>query len=316
MSQLNRTKQTDDTETNIVLTSKYMYFEPKKMYDKCAVFDFDGTICAKANGAKMFYAENDPNNLVFYYNVLKTLKELRKQKIQVVVISNQLNITDEKLQLFEEFLKLTKYKVYLLIAHKDNKYRKPNTGFLKLLKDKEILYYCGDAIGEEHSSFPPYRWSSSDYDFAKDNDIKFKRPTKIFGSNYETIEPEEDIIIMMGNMGSGKTTLAKRLESLGYVRFSQDELGDLKKKENKDKVIKALSKGKKVILDATHGNFKNRSPWESLAHTKNKSYVILWCVRDGRPFNSLREKPIKEVAYSTYTKYFCYPNEENYIIIS
>ena len=70
---------------------------------------------------------------------------------------------------------------------------------------------------------------------AKNNDIKFKRPPKIFGSNYDTIVPEEDIVIMMGNIGSGKTTLATRLTEHGYVHFSQDELGDLKKKDNKVK---------------------------------------------------------------------------------
>jgi hypothetical protein len=35
----------------------------------------------------------------------------------------------------------------------------------------------------------------------------------------------------------------------------------------------------------------------------------MWHVRDGRPFNALREKPVPEVAYAMYSKHFVDPRQ-------
>ena len=72
-------------------------------------------------------------------------------------------------------------------------------------------------------------------------------------------------------------------------------------------VVAALEKGGSVVVDATHASEENRKPYADLAKEKGIPFRILWHIRDGRPFNKLRETPIKELVYANYTKTFVEP---------
>jgi predicted kinase len=109
----------------------------------------------------------------------------------------------------------------------------------------------------------------------------------------------------MGNPGSGKSTTGRYIAARGYVHIEQDVAGS--KTAVKKAAEAALARGQSVVLDATHGSEANRSIYEELAAELKIPFQILWHIRDGRPFNALREKPVPEVAYAIYSKYFVAP---------
>lgn len=116
----------------------------------------------------------------------------------------------------------------------------------------------------------------------------------------------------MGVPGSGKTGLAKRIESHGYVRYSQDEKGDLQRKKCVKEMESQLNNGNKIVIDATHASSTKRKTFIDLANRLGKNIHILWLLRDGRSFNELRtDKKVPEVAYAIYTKYFSSPENNN-----
>ena len=283
--------------------------------ERCAIFDFDGTLVTKANARPAYEAESISDNFVLLYGVKEAFEQLIENDIQIVILSNQSNLTTSKIKQFELFSSLFDNKIMFLIAHQKNEYRKPEIGFLKLLENFEILFMCGDAIGQD-SEFPPFQWSDSDKQFALNAGIDFYSPIEIFESNYDSINPTEKVIIMMGNQGSGKTTLSKRLENTNRIRYSQDEYcGKLNTVKLKNEMKSQLRSGKSIILDATHSSAKNRQVWIKLAEEMGADYIILWCARDGRPFNALRAKPLKPVVYGTYSAHFDAP-DDHFIVVS
>lgn len=297
------------------LNDKFGYIQPiKYSTGKCVVFDLDGCLITKANGSPGYEAETDPNNYVFLYNVENTINEFLNNNIQVIIISNQSNITDAKVQMMLNIWNHFSKRLLFLIAHKHNEFRKPNPAFLEIIKcDYEILFYCGDAIGK-NSNFPPFQWGDADLNFALNGNVSFKDPLEVFGSNFYSIAPNQRLIIMMGNMGSGKSTISKRFETLGFIHMQQDNEGDLLAKFRINNVFDLISQGKQVIIDACNGG-KSKEQWIIQAKQRNVPFVILWLPRCGRSFNALRETPVSSRAYPQYTKYFIRP-QENYIIVS
>lgn len=65
-----------------------------------------------------------------------------------------------------------------------------------------------------------------------------------------------------------------------------------------------------VAVDATHSSRERREELYTLAREFQYTPVVLWSVRDGRPFNAEREKPVPPFAYGVYTKYFADPRED------
>jgi len=280
---------------------------------KLFMLDLDQTMITSLNGKDPSFPETIPNNWQFLGNVFETVQKLSNEDYQIIIITNQININNIKEEIILNVWKQLNGIPLILCANKNNCYKKPNTTFYQLLlstlSEQPIeLYYCGDAVGNDQ--YPPYRWSSSDLNFANNISARFIRPLDIFYSNYETFYPTEQLVIIMGNIGSGKTTLARRLEMYNnYIRYSQDEVGTLDQVGRTKEIKGLLLSGRKIILDATHSNSKKRQHWVNLANSINISSCIIWIIRDGRQFNKLREKPITSLAYSQYVKYFSIPNE-------
>jgi bifunctional polynucleotide phosphatase/kinase len=164
---------------------------------------------------------------------------------------------------------------------------------------------CGDAVGPA-DPFPPYRWADSDAAFATAIGAEFVRPCELF----HPCEPPralkiQELVILMGNPGSGKSSTGRLLASAGYVHIEQDVVGT--KAAVKKAVLAGLATGASVVVDATHGSATNREPYLTLAAERGVFARILWHIRDGRPFNALRPKPVPEVAYAVYSKHFTVP---------
>ena len=285
-------------------------------------FDLDGTLISYKNG-------HDPkrhnsisrDNWIFLGPIKEKIIEL-STTYNIFIITNQSKVSPEKMRMIEDIWESLDRIPFVLCANKKNIYRKPNIGFLGIIQDilnnnrivlnKNNSYFCGDAVGKD-DIFIPYRWSSDDKQFAVNCGLNFIRPIDLFGVS--KVIPSQDIVMMMGTPGSGKTTFAKIIEeNYGYIRFSQDEVGDLK--NNIVNIENLLITGKKIVLDATFASFNNRLSWIQLAKKLNKSLLVAWIIRDGRPFNTLRSKPISHFAWSGshgYEKNFSDPRDKSTI---
>jgi len=284
------------------------------------IFDLDETLITKVNGEPSKIPCTDCNNWQFYNGVVEHLREIIINGHYIIIITNQYNINEHKIKLIESVWKsLYQYPLILISTLHDN-FRKPNIGLMQILRsflkeEPSYISYCGDAVGPE-DDYIPYRWSSIDKDFAKNINALFFRPRDLFGSNFLSYVPSEDLVIIMGNQGSGKTSTAIFIEKNGYIRFSQDEVGKLDAVKRVNQIGKLLINGNKVVVDATHAKSEYRIKWVNLANSLNKSSVILWHINDGRCFNTLREKSVPEIAYKMYTKNFNYPSETKVVKIN
>ena len=164
----------------------------------------------------------------------------------------------------------------------DDFYRKPLPGMGQLALDKvpppEALYMIGDAAGR------PGDHSSADYSFAMNMKATFYTPenlvsiartgnplieqlscptlgildgrVKSLGGRPQCSPPigNPELVVLCGLPGSGKTSLAKRLELLGYIRISADEVSD---------PLVALDRtppGRSIVFDRTHYSAAQRRP--------------------------------------------------------
>jgi DNA 3'-phosphatase len=288
------------------------------------LFDVDGTLITSKKGRR--YAL-DADDWIFLGDVPEVLNKFKNAGWTIALISNQSDWSKKTEQIkgkFESILTALQeangWTPWLLLATgaKDAIYRKPGRGLYDLLLKKieltedkiQEVRMIGDAAGPE-TPFAPYQWSDSDRKFAEAIDAEFMLPNEslYFGKSpaIESAESQE-IVILMGNPGSGKSTTAKTLEEQGYIHVEQDI------KKAKDATLKAvkaaLETGNSVVVDATHAAETNRKPYEDLAEEKGIPFRILWHIRDGRPFNALREKPVPEVAYANYTNSFVEPEDD------
>lgn len=304
--------------------NQFMYLQGKiTNSNKFYGFDLDGTLIVYRDGHDpVRYNTVEPNNWQFLGKVKEKLLELSKE-YTIIIITNQFNLSENKRIMIENIWRMLDCIPFVLCANKKNEFRKPNTGFLNVIKQMipsvnfTESYYSGDAVGES-DCFIPYKWSSDDFDFSRNCGLKFSRQCDIFSCS--NVIPTQDIVIMVGNPGSCKTTFSKLLEqNFGYTRFSQDEIGKL---ETKIQIIKnELLIGKKVVLDATFAKLENRMHFLMLAKELNKSVMIAWVIRDGRCWNRLRTEPVSHFAYDGkfgYTKNFndpeIIPEGYNYIL--
>ena len=284
---------------------------------KLFLIDIDGTLVTSTSGRRWASSASD---WIFLGPVAAKLEELHRDGWIVALITNQSDwkVSPDPAAKITSILAalqiINGWAPWTLVAtatrkEKDTLYRKPGRGLYDLLlKTLNIttglteVRMCGDAVGPA-DPYPPYRWSDSDSAFAAAIGATFMRPLDLF-SAVSPVEPasKQEVILLMGNPGSGKSSAAKKLAESGYIHIEQDTMKS--KAATKAAVCSALKTGSSVVVDATHGSATNREPYTTLG----VPYRILWFIRDGRSFNSLREKPVPEVAYAVYSKHFVPPS--------
>lgn len=298
---------------------------------RLALFDIDGTLIVSRSGAR--WATDAEDWIWAHPNIPQVLQQRATAGWIVALVSNQqrADVDPAPRQKIESVLVALEaalgWRPITLIAtgpatlkdkHKTtNPYRKPARGLYDILlvnlglktSDVTAVTMCGDAVGAE-DPYPPYRWTDSDRQFAANIGAKFERPCDVFGMPEKpqpAPEGQKEIVLLVGNPGSGKSTTGRHLANHGYVHVEQDVVGN---KNHTVKFVKTMMKNgiHRFVVDATHGNPTNRLPYEELAREHQIPLRILWHIRDGRAFNAGREKPVPEVAYGVYTKYFDAPD--------
>lgn len=277
-------------------------------------FDLDGTLTTAKNGLDPKRSKQiSSDNWLFLGPIKEKLKELSKD-YSIFIITNQSKVSQIKLDMIASVYLALDGLPTILCANIKNEYRKPNTGFINVIRlmlannnidfNQMESYYSGDGVGET-DPFAPYRWGTVDYDFAINSGLRFVRPSDIFG--HADIHPTEELVMMMGTPGSLKTTFAKRLEHVfGYVRYSQDEITYKDLEKHKDRILSDIMSGKKVVLDATFAKEEKRLFWIRLIKEINDRYGsnirvrILWSIRPGYCFNDERSKETR-VSHFAYT---------------
>ncbi len=290
---------------------------PKKP-DALWMFDVDGTIITSSDGSKI-----SGRSFELLGDVYSVFDGIIQSGAAVALVSNQALWDFATQDKFAQLRVLFPNVIQAVATDHGSPFRKPSAQIYKEIQKlfdvaPEVKYMIGDAVGPE-ADWPPYKWSDSDQRFAEACGAYFYEARSIFPS-VPPPEPNrgyQELVIMVGNPGSGKSTTCLSLEAEGYVRVCQDELG------TKAKVIRqghaAWLQGKSVIVDGTNPSSEKRLEFirEITAFRdkfdKKPIVRIIWLIRDGRPFNGERPQPVPEVAYRVYTKNFNRPTVQELI---
>lgn len=296
--------------------------------DRIFLLDIDATLITSKSGRRW---AADADDWIFLGDVPATLNRLRVEGWIVALVSNQSDwktspaATAKIASILAALETANGWAPTCLVAtatrkEKDTVYRKPGRGLYDVLLSHlgltaagvSQLRMCGDAVGPA-DPFPPYRWADSDAAFATAIGATFVRPLDLFPPS-PSMSPSatQELVLLVGNPGSGKSSTGRALAAAGYIHVEQDVVGT--KAAVKRAVTAGLAAGKSVVVDATHGSQVNRDPYIALAAEKRVPLRIVWHIRDGRPFNALREKPVPEVAYAVYSKHFVAPVGERVVI--
>jgi len=227
-------------------------------------------------------------------------------------------------------------------------YRKPRPGIWHWLEqvgnsaipiDLNESFYCGDAAGRElhWTAGRKKDFSCSDRLFALNLNLKFFTPEELFQQMKPTkkyllpefnpngemcqslVETEleqftslnQEMIILVGIQGAGKSHVAANLESKGYVVASNDRCG------GKDKCLRvareAVKAGRRVVVDNTHRDRDSRKDYIELArsnHVPVRCFIMTTSHHHARHNNMYRELTdssharIKEPLFNSYRSKF------------
>jgi len=264
----------------------------------CAIFNLEGTLITSKNGGH--YNLNDLSSnfiLLGESSIIETLEELHREKFLIIIYS--------KNNIIWSVEKYFKKKLLVPIHFVQVKDIVSYVHSLKIPFDYNVSVYSGPNVGP-NDPYPPYRSSNIDRVIAQRLNFKFIRPIDLFGQY--TLQPSltQEMLLMMGMPGSGKSTQASMLiqKDSRYIACDTDAMPNY----NRDLTLKCseenLLKGKSVIVLALNQNSAKRNDFIKIAHSLGVPVRIAWFIRDGRPFNKYRgtTKEVKTLLSTHYHK--------------
>lgn len=154
------------------------------------------------------------------------------------------------------------------------------------------------------------------YDLPGFNPRDVSSSTLLEPDSERLVSASQEMVVMVGIQGSGKSHLSEKLENKGYVVASNDRSG------GKDKTLKisrdALASGKSVVVDNTHRDKQSRKDYISLARDRNIPVRCFWMTttHDQARHNNLyreltdpRHVKINEALFNSYRSHFEKPEE-------
>ena len=324
-----------------------MYYIPKNpiLTHKIAGFDFVNTLIWSDRGD---YTVRGAENWVWRSETLpEFISELMtdEEPWTVAIFSNYISKNFEELQYRVETVQkdIQAHDVFFFASLMSDYNQKPRIGMWKafvniweslsgetLIPDKNS-FYIGDRAGDPSAEDPMFRKGKVELDkydsillqpplgddslFAARIGLNFVLPSDLPGQPEPTFPQEQELIIMVGQQGSGKTTWALRIvQEHTYALVASEETPSayvVKDKKRRFRMIEQLLEGgESVIVDATHPSRASRQELIMLAQKYNVPVRIFWVSRPGRPYNETREKPVSEIALRIYTKNFERPSKD------
>jgi bifunctional polynucleotide phosphatase/kinase len=280
-----------------------------------AFFDYDWTLVRPKSGGTFPKGIDDWQWL--HPLVPVVLKELYDKGFAVVIVTNQSK--PWKITQIQSALATLEFPLSICIAS-DRATYKPSLALMHEAFSKESLelidhessFFVGDALGR------PTDHSDSDLKFAQAFNLRVMPPEEIFPIERVAVpvvtpSQHQEVIIMVGMPGSGKTTVANDVfGKAGYFVVHGDE------HKTSAKMIKTalpeLLKGRSVVFDATNSSKKKRTEYIQVAQKNN--VVNVRCVymntslEEALVRNAKRAKPVPRIAYSVYHKNFEMPSED------
>ena len=296
-------------QTDVIIEHPTFVFKKK-----LAAFDYDHTLVKPKT--KSTFSKNESDWKWLRENIPDVLKAYHKKNYSIVIFTNQSRkYKHTQIKLALDTLQIP-YKAYIMY---NKSLKKPNPHYFNEYIstksiDKKKSFYVGDALGR------PGDWSDSDKDFAVNCGLKYYGPEEIFPFPRAPPQPlpliqEQEVVLMVGYPGSGKSTYAKtHFTSSNYTIISGDTY-----KSSQSKIIKALknevSKGQSVVLDATHSNVKKRAIFITIAKDLGlfiRVVLVDATIEEAMYQNQQRENPVPNIAMWMYRKYYERPTvDEN-----
>jgi bifunctional polynucleotide phosphatase/kinase len=284
-----------------------------RLRGKMAMFDYDWTLVKPLSNGTFSKSVDDWRWLT--EKVPDILEDYYKKGYCIVIISNQTRNTEMKLQQISNVLSTLKIPSLISVGYEDID-KKPNRTMFDLIKkDKKIdmkkSFYVGDALGRQGD------WSDSDKKFAENIDIKkIYSPDDLFSikNDKKLIIKEfdkQEIIVLVGYPGSGKTTIANTFDNTRYMTINGDIFKNSKNMiKESEKYIKS---NYSIIFDATNPSIEKRKEYIDFAKSKN---IPIRCINVETDIatsmfrNNKRDKVIPKITYYVFRKNYVKPTIE------
>jgi len=256
--------------TSIIIRHKKI---SRQNISKLAIFDVDWTLIKPKDGRPF---PKDKDDWMWLRESVPSVVKSFKNQYHIVFVTDQSK--PWKKDMIEDVCKELDIPITVLIAM-DKKLHKPNPElFNSVFKkyDTKESFMVGDTGGRKGD------WAAKDKDFATAIKVKYITPEEMFPINkikkvlVELKSSEQEVVIMIGIQGSGKSTIAKTKFSDSYEIIS----GDIFK--TPAKMIKEAKKhvsNKSIIFDATNGTKKRRKLFIDFAEKYNLPVKCVWVDR-------------------------------------
>ena len=203
-----------------------------------------------------------------------TIIEYFNNGFQIVFWTNQSKTW--KKDMIDNVIKELNIDVLLILCDNKSDY-KPNANYFWCHFDEDIdidydlSFFVGDALGRSGD------WSNTDFLAGLAIEINTISPEEIFIESFENtsvkIKEEQEIIIMCGYPGSGKSTVAVMMEEYGYIVISGDTL-----KTSKKMIKEALKyiDDYSIIFDSTNMTRVKRAEFIEFAQEYDINCRCIW----------------------------------------
>ena len=284
-----------------------------RLREKMAMFDYDWTLVKPISNGTFSKSLDDWRWIT--EKVPEILQKYYDKGYCIVIISNQTRNTKMKLQQITNVLSTLPIPSLIAVGYEDID-KKPNRTMFDIIKKNKKInmnksFYVGDALGRQGD------WSDNDKKFAENINIKqIYSPDDLFTITNDKkiiIKPydKQEIIVLVGYPGSGKTTIANTFDSKKYMVINGDIFKTSKKMIKESE--KYIKNNYSIIFDATNPSIEKRKEYIDFANSKN---IPIRCINVETDIttamfrNNKRDKVIPKITYYVFRKKYVKPTIE------